>query len=675
VPAPALFEPIRIAETEPPDGERSPVVPKLTEPAEPAHVPTPMPVVAEPPVQVRADTQPAILLAEVNPSSVRRRREADLLLGITTSDESETAALERVLVGFARAVRSTHDHGPESAALNAELPELMELLDRSLEEAPAGLACRVLPDRLATEVRTVWEGPGPLSSAIARLRAAGVETLALLPGLEPRELAQLVEVLGTREGFGSDIVTELYDADFAHVLFHAPDPLSAFGMEARRSLEQRQRQILALIDFDTSFQLEDAWQESAKQPVQSSDPLARTLGSMAEVLAEAQSDPSRTEALDHADAQGSTRLAYVMQSVLRGSDVEVALRIAPRVKAMLEESARSDPRTVLSRISQLITAVGEPETTREERRMRVFRAITSERMLESLFRQLPNARAEDGDLDSLRLLVPLLDAKLAGALVSTLPSIGDHRLRAQVVHHLEFGISGHEDGLAELAREAEPKLALEIVRLLGRIETLAAKNALIGAAQSPHAVVRLEALGLSEGASGERLRRELKRLLEEGTPAERIGTLRAICDWEIKVAAPFLALRVRAPKFDALEYEEKRLVFAALVLLTPGRAEALALDILDSGRLLSSSAHEDSRALAAEALGRTGASEDVLQALASHTKWRIGSSERVRSAAEAAHALVKRRLGKSEPPPAPSAPPSMTPSRRPPPVKERPRDD
>lgn len=676
VPAPALFDPVRIAETEPPDGERIPVVPKITEPAAAVHTATPAPEVAEAPrVQARADTQPAILLADVSPPSVRRRREADLLLGITTSDDSETEALERVLTGLERAVRSSQDYGSDSASLNAELPQLMELLDIELGRAPAGLACRVHAHRLATEARTVWQPPGALSTALERLHAAGVETIALLPGLEPREVTQLVEVFATREGFGTDIVTELYDADFAHVLFHAPDPLSAFATEARRGLEQRQRQLLALIDFDTSFQLEDAWQDSAKEPVQSSDSLGKTLEAMSNVLAETRSDPAFGESLDHEDEQNATRLSHLMQSALRSPELDLALTLAPRVRQTLEEATHNDPRTVLSRISQMITAIGEPEATRDERRVRIFRAVTTERMLETLFRQLTTARAEDGDLNSLRLLVPLLDAKLAAALVSTLPSIVDQRLRAQVVHHLEFGISGHEQGLAQLAQESEPRLALEVVRLLGRIETLAAKDALVSAAGSPFPVVRIEALGLSEGASGERLRRELKRLLEDAAPVDRILTLRAICDWETKFAAPFLALRVRSPKFDALEYEEKRLVFAALVLLTPGRAEALALDILDSSRLLSSGAHEDSRALAAEALGRTGASEDVLHALASHIRWRIGSSERVRSAAEAAHALVKRRLSASDPPPPPPASTSVVPSRRPPIVKERQRDD
>jgi serine/threonine protein kinase len=674
VPAPALFDPVRIAETEPPDGERNPVVPKITEPAGANHAPTPIPEVTEPPRQVRADTQPAILLADVSPPSVRRRREADLLLGITTSDDSETEALEKVMRGLDRAVQVSQDQGPDSAALNAELPALMELLDLELGRTPAGLACRVYADRIATDARTIWEPPGALSTALGRLHGAGVETLAFLPGLDPREVAQLVEVFATRDGFGTDIVTELYDSDFAHVLFHAPDPLLAFATDARRALEQRQRQLLALVDFDTSFALEDAWQDSAKQPAQSSDPLGASLEAMSLVLAEAQTDSLRGEELGREDEQNATRLSYLMQSALRSPELDLALAIAPRVRESMERATESDARTVLSRISQLVTAIGEPEATRDERRQLVFRAVTTERMLETLFRQLTTARAEDGDLNSLRLLVPLLDAKLAAALVSTLPSIVDHRLRAQVVHHLEFGISGHEDALAELAQESEPKLALEVIRLLGRIDSLAAKTALISAAESPFPVVRIEALGMSEGASGERLRRELKRLLEEAAPSDRIVTLRAICDAEIKFAAPFLALRVRAPKFDALEYEEKRLVFNALVLLTPGRAEALALDILDQSRLLSSAAHEDSRALAAEALGRTGASEDVLQALATHMRWRIGSSERVRSAAEAAHAIVKRRLTHSEPPPPPAST-SVVPSRRPPAVKERPRDD
>jgi serine/threonine protein kinase len=664
VPAPAVFEPVHIAETDPPDAERHPMGLLDTDPP---RTPTPLPEQPQLRVRSRADTQPAISLGEPSPPSVRRRREADLLLGITTSDDSETEALERVLAGLARAVGASQEHGPDSAALNTALPPLMELIDLELIRAPAGLAFRVEADRLSTQARTVWEPPGALSIAISRLASAGVRTLALLPGLDAQEIAKLVDVFAARDGFGTDIVTELYDADFAHVLFHAPDPLSGFATEARRGLEKRQRQLLALVDFDTGFQLEDAWQEARKHP--GPRDVSERLDVMSTILGDTQSDVLRGEPLERETDLDLSRLSHIMSSALRGPTLDLALvAFAPRIREILEDVAVADAKTALTELGRMIEGLRAPEATLEQRRD-VFRALASGTMLKTLFRKLSNARAEDEDLEALALLVPLLDAELAASLVSTLPAIVDHRLRAQVLHHLEFGISGHEAALGDLAQEADPQLGLEITRLLGRIETLAAKNALDSAAQSPFAVIRIEALGLRGGASGERLRGELKRLLEDAPSSERIMTLRAIRDAEVRFAAPFLALRVRSPKFDSLEYEEKRLVFNALVVLAPARAEALALDLLDQNRLLPSARHEDSRALAAEALGRTGASEDVLETLAEHTRWRIGTSERVRSAAEAAHAAVKRRLSD------PELPASPVPSQRAPKEKERPRDE
>ncbi len=674
VPAPALFDPIRLAETEPPDAERKP--PRLEGEPPPEGMPhraptTPIPVAHDIRVRTRADTHPAMAsmtLAEPSPPSVRRRREADLLLGITTTDERETESLEKVLRALEDCMAVSLESGPDSAALSESLDVLTRVAEEELSPHPAGLACRIEADRITTQAGTVWEAPGALAGPVRRLNKAGVQTVALLPGIDRAELSELVAVFSTREGFGTDIATELYDGDFAHVLFHAPDPLAGFQRPTRDALEARQNQMLSLLDFDTSFQLEEAWDSGRRKPAAMGEPLADTLTGLSLAIAEAQTDALRGEPLERDSELDGTRLSHIIMSALEGPTLDPALAaFAPRLRALLEESAHTNPHEVLALVSQVTNSVRAPSSQLDESRQKVFRALSSPKMLETLFHKLAAVRADEEDLEGLGLLVPLLDAEAASVLVPSLPAIADERLRAQVLHHLEFGITGHETALGQLAQEANPELGLEIVRLLGRIETLAVRDGLELAAESPFAAVRLEALGTRDGASGERLRAELKRLLEDSVASERILTLRAICDHEIKFAAPYLALRVRSSNFDSLEYEEKRLMFNALSILAPARAEALALDLLDQNRLLSSGSHEDSRALAAETLGRIGSSAEVIEALAHHTRWRIRSSEKVRSAAQGALARVEHRLAPSEPPPRPSMPPAS--------IKERPRDD
>jgi hypothetical protein len=191
------------------------------------------------------------------------------------------------------------------------------------------------------------------------------------------------------------------------------------------------------------------------------------------------------------------------------------------------------------------------------------------------------------------------------------------------------------------------------VRLLAKIETRAAGEALEGCRRSPHLAVRIEALAARGGASGDGLKNELRRLLEDATPQARITTLRTIADAELRAAAPFIALRIRSNEFDALVHEERRSLFNALVVLAPARAEAVALELLEKKvALLGGAAQDESRILAVDALGRAGTSDEALSLLAEIASGRRGSAE---LGAAASDALERRRKLRRRP--GPSAPP------------------
>jgi hypothetical protein len=140
------------------------------------------------------------------------------------------------------------------------------------------------------------------------------------------------------------------------------------------------------------------------------------------------------------------------------------------------------------------------------------------------------------------------------------------------------------------------------------------------------------------------LRLELRARLEEASSVDRIRMLRELGDFEIKVAAPFIALRLRSEHVDDLPHEERRQLFAALCKLAPARAATIATEILERGRVISGEAHEETRALAAEALGRVGNSQEALEVLADQSTRRWKGSELVREAAQRALEMVVRRL-------------------------------
>jgi len=418
------------------------------------------------------------------------------------------------------------------------------------------------------------------------------------------------------------------------------DPLADLGSE---ELHAEAARMVALLSFDSALSLEDAW-KAARQtaPQRSFDQLlaelTQTLGSADAALGDLALELSALASPDPA------RLIQVAASSLEGPSLGPALdAFSPALADHVQRSLEHEPQVALRLLRLLQDGVRAPKAILAREQTRVVDAVASPGSIQSLFGRL-GARVSDArTLDALAALLPAVGPRFAGELGTALPQIADLTLRAKVLHHLESELANHEAALGELAREAEPHLAIELARILSRIDTLAARDALAKAAESRHAVVRIDALGLAEGASGERLRAELKHRLEECPATERIQTLRALSDYEVRVAAPFVALRLKSAHVDALPFEERRALFHALAVLAPSRAEAVAMEILGHKKLISSASHEETRALAASTLGEIASGEDALRVLTEHAERRFGTSDRVRQAAAQALSALHAR--------------------------------
>jgi hypothetical protein len=242
------------------------------------------------------------------------------------------------------------------------------------------------------------------------------------------------------------------------------------------------------------------------------------------------------------------------------------------------------------------------------------------------------------------------DGSHVRAVLDVLPSVPESELKEQMLAYLGRAGRGRELDLGSLFQEAPLELGLSLIRVLSRIGTVEARDAIALASSSRHAVVRIEALGHFEGASSERLRLELRALLEDTEPEVRVAALLAMQQHGIRVAGPFLVLRIRSPAFDKLPLEERRQALATVCTLAPSRAEAVCLELLKEGRVVTSDAHEETRQLAAEALGRIAVSAEALEELerAATARWR--NSERVRAEADRARERVRERTSLPPPP-------------------------
>ena len=115
---------------------------------------------------------------------------------------------------------------------------------------------------------------------------------------------------------------------------------------------------------------------------------------------------------------------------------------------------------------------------------------------------------------------------------------------------------------------------------------------------------------------------------------------------KIKVAGPFLALRIKSASFDALPPAERHLALDTVVALTAARAESLAMELLEPGSVWKADAREETRVIAAEVLGRIAVSIEAAAVLERVAAQRLRASKAVRDAArQALSQLGERGLG------------------------------
>jgi hypothetical protein len=245
-----------------------------------------------------------------------------------------------------------------------------------------------------------------------------------------------------------------------------------------------------------------------------------------------------------------------------------------------------------------------------------------------------------------RALLGRMGEAYAHAVLDAFPRAGEPLVREEMARYLVRAGDGVVAPVAALVPSVDVEPAIALLRVLVAIGSGASRSAVGSGGRSPHPLVRIEALHHLEGASSERLRAELSRVLEDPEPGVRLEALRVITQNHIMAAGPHLALAARTEAFDSLPVAERREALATLAALLPSRAEDICLEHLEKTALLPRAAHEETRELSAELLGAMASSPEVERALiaVSERKWR--NSERIRAAAlAAAHRIARRRAG------------------------------
>jgi eukaryotic-like serine/threonine-protein kinase len=600
------------------------------------------------------------------------------------ASEEDVAAMQELFTLVERALVSSVQYGNGHPEAARRMQRAFERCAEALQRTDTALVFNVAPYAFVTDRHSIWEPRNPFDRIPYQLFADGVRSMGLLPGLDQAEFDALLGILvldRTRDlAPEDDFVTLLWDAGFQHVIYQAIDAFSEGDQTARGAFERDVGKVIALAQFDTSFQLEDCWQEQRAAPrsaeererrlialITGAEPVDAESLARADAVGERLGDAEPLPALEVAAplvrvfgarmALGSIELGDRFVAALAAGYCEAAREGVPRsvtvpLRSALDGLSRAAPAAAVELTGSLCEALSVEAEAADLELLRgsLVGAVVSDAAMQAMLDGSLGAGA-DRELYArgLRIILQYADDSHVAALLGALTRLPAGEIEDLAISYLARTGRGHEAEMGALFADASLDLGLSLIRVLARIGTPEARDAIVQASASRHAVVRIEALGHVEGASSERLRLELRALLEDREPDVRIAALRAMRDHGIRVAGPFLVLRIRSPQFDKLPPEERRQALATLCGLAPARAEAVCLELLKEGRVMTSDSHEETRALAAEALGYVAVGNEALEALgaASTSRWR--NSERVRASAGRAREQAEIRLSSAPP--------------------------
>lgn len=599
------------------------------------------------------------------------------------ASDTDVANLTEFFVAVERALVAKIQYGAHHPEAKKRFDKVASQAASALMHTDEALVWNLTPYSFVVGENTLWEPKAPFDRIPYQLFSDGLRLLGIVPGLTEGELVEFMRILTLDRvqemAPEDDFVTLLWEAGFEHIVHQAIDTFAEGDQSQRVAFEHNVEAVVRLAQLESPDLLEGAWKEARKGASPALETHHRKLATLltgadrmdTEAAARAaairlqgpraghpvdlqrslQIDPALVHLLTArlAPDSATVSLRFAIAAALayrdlsrRGSTQSVTMPLTAAVDG-LAESAPAMAIDMIAAFSDAFDSIAPPseaESLRGALTGQILSAKTLERILEGAAAENANKALFVGGLTR---VLSYLDGTHVPVVVKALPQVTHAEVRQLLVAYIARTGHGHELTLGGLFAEADLELGLVLVRILAELGTPEAKNAISMSSQSPHAIVRIEALGHIEGASSERLRTELRALIEDRESEVRVAALRAMASHAIRVAGPFLVLRIRSPAFDKLSPEERKEALATVAVLAPKRAEAVALELLNETRMVSSEAHELTRELAADLLGQVGSSAETVASLEAAAQKRWKSSERVRNAATQALSLVRAR--------------------------------
>ena len=208
-------------------------------------------------------------------------------------------------------------------------------------------------------------------------------------------------------------------------------------------------------------------------------------------------------------------------------------------------------------------------------------------------------------------------------------------LRAVLLAYVNQWARGNEARLGTLLETAPAEVGMLLVGLLSALQTAPATMALEAARTNPYLAVRIEALTKVSSDREDEVRVEVRKMLDDPSPAARQDALALVAERGLVAAGPAVVLQIQNPTFHTLSVEERQLWLHSLVSLNPRRATSVCSELLKEHQIIPTEAVETTRVLCADLLAGM-ASVEALEAAVEASKKRWWNTTPVREAAERA---------------------------------------
>ncbi|HEX7480905.1 MAG TPA: protein kinase [Polyangiales bacterium] len=646
-------------------------------------------------VNPQARIVPATVVGDEAPSRAAQQddddeKRVDTYDPSSNSDE-EIESMAKCFTMLERALTATKQYSKDHPEAKRRFEETFRELASALMTCDIALAWNLTPYSFSARDKAVWEPEPPWNRIPYQLFSDGVRTMGFAPGLDEHEFRDWLRLITldptTDLAPEDDIVTMFWDANMEHVFFQAIDSFAEGNQDQRARYEAERAQILLGAHVDHKEGLAQAWQSGhgAQAPVQDAAKKSRDVFALiargesmdAEAAARVANMNLMEESPDEVAAADALQIDESTRSLLSARlDLDVAATserfVVAAAEAFVASAKMGRSNAVTAPLRRAVDSLGSGEPTKaidmilelretvqvegkEVETASLRDTMTSEVLSPgTLLEILKGSGKLEGDakteyLKGMSRVLACIQSQHFDSALAYLPEAPEGKVQEILIEFVTRLGKGNELKIAALFPDASVDLGLTLVRLLTSIDTPEAKEAVAQASRSPHALVRIEALGHVEGVSGPRLRLEVRKLVEDDDPEVRLMALRAMEKYNIVIAGPFLVLRIQQPGFFKLPVEERKQALQTLCKLRPKRGEEVCMALLAETRLLRSSAFEETREVAAQFLAEVASSNPaffLLEKVAGSNA--LKNSKRVRDAAAAAVQRLKERAQEAE---------------------------